>query len=178
MSKTNHVSKCVNRHFERVIRDSCAIQKLETDLSFHNVCRLETIPKGKETYCGRLKCGITTFVLGHLLKESMTIGMYKSKFGYGKYVEDHVFLKCGDLIIDPTYRQFFTDNRSVSSTSTNSGRSEYNDYLYSLPPFFVGTRDQLQELSHQLEAMHSHEFDYNPFSKDRLDHWREDYCLR
>jgi len=173
------ISKFVNQHFERVIRDSCVIQSFKSDISFHNQCRLETIPKGKNTYCGRMKCGITSLVLGKQLKKCMDIQMFKYQFGYGKYIEDHVFLKSGELIIDPTYRQFFTDNRNGLSVSErkNSGLSEYNNFLYTLPPFFVGTRGDLVDLYHQLKKMNYIEFGYSTISNDLLENWREDYCI-
>ena len=56
--------------------------------------------------------------------------MYLYQTGYGKYKEDHVYLKYNNIIIDPTYRQFFTDDRC-------NGISSYNNYLYNnLLPFF------------------------------------------
>ena len=111
------------------------------DDSFHNYFRLKTFPKSKFTYCGEFKCGVTCFILGNLLKQDgFDVKMYLYEEGYGKYKEDHVFLKYNNLIIDPTYRQFFTNN-------INNGISNYNNYIYNiLPPFFIGTQNELKSI--------------------------------
>lgn len=176
------LTKLVNNHFDNVIKQCCNIQNLESDSSFHNYSRLKKIKKGKKTYCGQMKCGITTFALGNILKNNMDIDMYMYRFGYGKYLEDHVFLKYKEYIIDPTYRQFFTDDRSGfnfnnKDSSKYSGISIYNNYLYDLPPFFVGTMDDLYNLYIKLDKLNSEEFEYNSLSKDILDNWQEDYCI-
>ena len=133
-----NLSKFVNSQFVNIIKYSCIAKKLKNDLSFHNYYRIQKIKKGPKTYCGQLNCGITTFILGNILKKYIPIKMYLYEFSYGKYKEDHVFLKYNDIIIDPTYRQFFTDNR-------NSGLSLYNNYLYEdIPPFFVGSYRDLE----------------------------------
>ena len=53
-----------------------------------------------------------------------------STFGYGKYKEDHLFLKYDKYIIDPTYKQF------IYSTCYNL---EYNNFVSNNTPFiYVG----------------------------------------
>lgn len=48
--------------------------------------------------------------------------------------KNNVFLKYNNLIIDTTYRQFFTNFK-------NNAISKYFYYLYNtLPPFFIGYR--------------------------------------
>ena len=91
--------------------------------------------------------------------------MFINKSGYKR---DHVFLKTNDIIIDPTYRQFFNDDR-------NSAISNYNTYLYnSLPPFFVGDKKNLDLLIEDLKFRNSLEFSTNIISDKVSNNWNED----
>ena len=97
--------------------------------------------------------------------------MYLYEFGYGKYKEDHVFLKYKDIIIDPTYRQFYTDDRK-------NGLSSYNKYLYEdLEPFFVGSYDELENIFHKLKIKNKKEFDYTILDDDILNKWKNTYDI-
>ena len=159
------LSRIVNYHFNKVIKCATLVDNLKNDKNFHNSLRLKYIPKGQGTYCGELCCGVTTFVLGNLLKGKMPIKMFINKNGYRN---DHVFLKTGDIIIDPTYRQFFNDDR-------NSAISKYNTYLYNnLPPFFVGTKNDLNLLIEDLKFRNSLEFPNNIIDDKVGKNWNED----
>lgn len=159
------LSRIVNYHFNKVIKCAKLVDNLKNDNNFHNSLRLKYIPKGQGTYCGDLCCGVTTFVLGNLLKKHMPIKMFITEKGYGKYKKDHVFLKTNDLIIDPTYRQFFNDDR-------NSAVSNYNSYLYnSLPPFFVGNQKELDLLINDLKFRNSLEFSINVVNDNVKTNW-------
>ena len=165
------LKRLVNTYFKDVVRLSHIGNNFSNDNTFHNYYRLKKLPKGPITYNGEYNCGITCFILGNILKKYIPIEMYKFETGYGKYIEDHVFLKSGDIIIDPTYRQFFTDNRRNSF-------SFYNNYLYEdLPPFFVGTRDDLNELTKFLIHKNQEEFSYSIIANDVLDNWTELYNI-
>lgn len=157
------LSNLVNYNFNKVIKCSKLVDNLKNDKNFHNSLRLKYIPKGKRTYCGELCCGVTTFVLGNLLKKNMPIKMFIAKSGHKR---DHVFLKTNDIIIDPTYRQFFNDDR-------NSAISNYNTYLYSLPPFFVGDKKDLDFLIEDLKFRNSLEFSTNIISGKVSNNWNE-----
>jgi len=159
------ISKLVNSQFNKVIKFSCLAENLKNDKIFHNKLRLSQINKGKQTYCGEMSCGITTFILGNILKQHIPIELHLYEIGYGKYKEDHAFLKSQDIIIDPTYRQFFNDNR-------NDGFSKYNNYLYNnLPPFFVGTEKDLYLMFSKLKELNQNEFNYNIIENDILNNW-------
>ena len=119
----NLMKKLILNKYNKVIKYSVFANNINPylnngnlkDDSFHNYFRLKTLPKGETTYCGEFKCGVTCFILGNLLKQDgLDVKMYLYQEGYGKYKEDHVFLKYNNLIIDPTYRQFFTNNINVT----------------------------------------------------------------
>ena len=161
----------VNSYFKDVVRLSQIGNNFSNDNIFHNYYRLKKLPKSSFTYNGENNCGITSFILGNILKKYIPIEMYKFETGYGKYTENHVFLKSGDIIIDPTYRQFFTDNRKDSF-------SRYNNYLYQdLLPFFVGTKEDLHELHSTLKKKNEDEFSYTIIDRTTLDNWKELYNI-
>tara|TARA_B100001248_G_C27378866_1_gene455841 strand:+ start:404 stop:985 length:582 start_codon:yes stop_codon:yes gene_type:complete len=163
----NNLRLLVNSKFNKVIKISCLINSYENDNLFHNYYRLKKgFPKGNRTYNGSYHCGVTSFVLGNLLKnEDINIKMYKQESGYGKYKEDHVFLKYDDLIIDTTYKQFFTNNLDDCT-------SDYHNYLYGfLPPFFVGTKDDLNKLYDELKLKSLNYLKYQTFDDIILEKW-------
>jgi hypothetical protein len=165
------LTRFVNAHFTNVIKYSCIGNNYKNDLIFHNYYRLKKISKSDKTYNGEYNCGITSFILGNFLKKHIPIKMYLYEFGYGKYKEDHVFLKYKDIIIDPTYRQFFTDNRK-------NGVSSYNNYLYEdLLPFFVGSQYDLQKMYITLKEKNKEEFDYCNLDEEILDNWKEKHDI-
>jgi hypothetical protein len=163
----NLLPSFVNKNYFKVLRCSQLSNNFSDDLSFHNHIRLKKIQKGKHTYDGKYNCGVTSFILGNILKEkNLPIKMYLYETGYGKYKEDHVFLKVNDLIIDPTYKQFFNDNRK-------HGFSNYNNYLYEeLSPFFVGTQKELQSMFNTLKSKNLDEFSISEIDDNVLDNWK------
>jgi len=165
----NNFKLLVNSKFDKVIKISCLINNYKNDNLFHNYHRLKYgFKKGEETYNGSYHCGVTSFVLGNLLKQKgLDVKMYLYQFGYGKYKEDHVFLKHNNLIIDTTYKQFFTNNQ-------NNCISDYHNYLYGyLPPFFVGSIDELKDLFLDLQQKSINDLDYQTFDNTILQKWEE-----
>ena len=165
----NNLKILVNSNFNKVLKQSCIINNYKNDNIFHNYYRLKHIPKGVKTYEGQLNCGVTCLVLGNILKkENIDIKMYLYEFGYGKYKEDHVFLKHKDIIIDPTFRQFFSNGQK-------DGASAYHQYLFEkLPPFFVGTKKDLIDIFETLKYKSSKELQYQTFDDTVLDNWNQD----
>ena len=94
----------------------------------NNYCHLD-----EKSFEGKLACGASCYLLHYFLHEVgiKTKMMYKS-IGYGKYLEDHCYLLYNDeIMIDPTYRQFFSE--------MINGKSEFSKLLFEKYPFvFVG----------------------------------------
>lgn len=80
---------------------------------------------------------------------------------------DHMFLCTSDekIIIDATWKQLFFDK----SGKTDKWFSKYTEYLYILPPVFVGTPDLLRNTLHSLHKIR----DSDPLHKDDL--WLPDW---
>ena len=162
------LKRLVLNNFENVIRCAQLGNNLKNDLMFHNQIRLRCNKKGKSTYMGKGCCGVMCFMLGNILRNyNIPVKMYISEKKYGKYTKDHVFLKFDNIIIDPTYRQFLTDNRKF-------GNSNYNNYLYNtLSPFYVGHFDNLYALKKNLIELNKSEFDVCHIDNDVLNNWKE-----
>ena len=104
--------------------------------------------KSEYTFDGKLACGATTYVLNHLLKIDgiSTKMMYKSTF-IEEYKEDHCFLKIDNIIIDPTYRQFYTQN--VKSNN------DFSKFIFEELPFiFVGGIEDYKKIHSKLDLLH------------------------
>lgn len=154
--------KLVDSQFDTFIKLCCLAENKQNDSFLHNTSRLSILEKGKTTYEAKLNCGITTFILGNILRKFIPIKLFKYYENYGEFVCDHVFLKYNDMIIDPSYRQFYTDNR-------NNALNSYNDYLYNnLPPIFIGTFNELQIQHLMLESKNKKEFTKCSIDKDIL----------
>lgn len=162
------LKRLVLNNFDNVIKCARLGNNFKNDLMFHNQLRISDTKKGINTYIGKGYCGLMCFMLGNILRNNnIPIKMYISEKKYGKYVVDHVFLKFDNIIIDPTYRQFLTDNRKL-------GHSKYNNYLYNtLPPFYVGNYDQLYTLKKKLIQLNKSEFEICHINEDILDNWKE-----
>lgn len=154
----------VFKNFNNMIKLSTKFLKLENDLTFHNKSRMQIHKKGIYTYEGKKRCGVTSLILGNLLKkQNLKVDM---KLSINKY-NDHVFLKYNDLIIDPTYRQFLSDERK-------SHLSNYNNYLYTYyTPIYVGTKDNLFKLIKNLDTLNKKEFKNSIINNDIYYNWEE-----
>ena len=104
----------------------------------------------KTAYEGYLKCGAMSFLFKNELPFETQPYIRTIKRCSRK--DDHVFLKHGDIILDPTYRQMFRTDHGV-------GNEEYFKFLYeSCPPFFVGRYEELEEISNVLKQLHRKDF--------------------
>ena len=64
--------------------------------------------KNMNTFIGEYSCGGCCYVLNHYLqKNNIHTKMMKKEIGFGEYFQDHCYLIKDNLIIDPTYKQFF-----------------------------------------------------------------------
>ena len=112
----------------------------EPSLNLHNyrLISKENDKPSMNNFEGKLACGEVSFTLSKFIKTNynfdnkLDIKFMLSTFGYGKYLEDHLYLKINDIyIIDPTYKQFMT-------YYDKSGK--YDIYLFEKCPFiYVGT---------------------------------------
>ena len=115
-----------------------------------------------DTFEGKLSCGGCCYVLSNFLKElNINTECMISKIYNGEYLEDHMYLMHNNIIIDPTYRQFFNSNEN----------NEYTKYLYKDNSFlFVGTMNDLKIYCNSLINKYNK---YHKFSLDNsiLDYW-------
>ena len=161
----NKLRKLVNSKFNYVVNKVISINNFCNEDILHNLYRIKFVKNPKYSYNGNSSCGAACLILGKLLlKNNYDVKMYLYKFGYGSYYEDHVYLKYKNIIIDPTYKQFY-------NTNLGKGMSEYDNYLYNdLPPFFVGTHSDLNSLHNSLSYRYKKEFNYN-LDNDNLRYW-------
>ena len=68
----------------------------------------------ERSFVGHLLCGESCFILKYLLEKKGfdNIQVFKNSRRTEYGIDDHVFLHIDNIIIDPTYRQFFYDYRS------------------------------------------------------------------
>ena len=160
------LAKFVNSKYDYITKNVIKLNNMSNDEILHNSYRLNYMEKNYNTYNGNTSCGAACFILGRILiDQKIPVKMYKYKFGYGNYYQDHVHLRHNNIIIDPTYKQFFNIN-------AGKGISEYDNYLYNyLPPFFVGTSNDLVKLYKNLDRRSMKEFGNN-LDSDMLDFWK------
>lgn len=81
-------------------------------------------------------------------------------------VHNHAFLLCDEnIIIDPTYKQLFI----YKVGRIEKFISPYADYLYSLPPIFMGTTQEMESLTKVLSSKRS--YDHYHHTDPLLDDW-------
>lgn len=144
---SNYTYYFINKYVPYLFNDS--------DLILHNENRLKYYPKSKITYEAYSCCGAVCYTLNYLLnKFNINNKLMIKKIGYGKYKEDHCFLLTdNDYIIDPTYRQLFTNNNNI--------KNYYNTFLYEKCPFiFVGKYSDLLLFHKKLSFIHLQSYKY------------------
>ncbi|MDP3560640.1 MAG: hypothetical protein Q8R83_00470 [Legionellaceae bacterium] len=129
------------------------------------------------SYDGAGECGqITGSLQQYLLKVHGIKTNRYLKDRWHEYSEkelscyDHMFLRTSDekIIIDPTWKQLFF----AKSGKTDKWFSDYTEYLYSLPPVFIGTSDILESTLDSLHKVRN----TDPLHKDDL--WLPDWYER
>ena len=89
----------------------------------------------KQSWLGHKCCGESCYIIQkELIKYGYNAKVY---LNYRKY-EDHCFIMIDNIIIDPTLKQFLDDHRMKEYC-------EYRTYLFNLPPFFIGTKEMLND---------------------------------
>ena len=123
---------------------------------------------GESTFEGKKKCGATSFILGlYLRHHEYPVSFHYYQEGYPHNIKDHIYIRVDDLIIDPTWRQFF-------STYTKE-KNDYLNYIYNdLSYCFVGTDEELENLYNNLQEKHYNDFDHY-LENDLLKYWKESW---
>lgn len=120
------------------------LQKVDTDTFLHNKYRLRHFNKSFYTFEGKYNCGATCYVLySKLRSRNIKTQVIKNRVTIKNKLHDHVVLKYGDKIIDPTYRQLLTPNyddiiapnviNALNTQHNNIGIDRYHNYIFSKP---------------------------------------------
>lgn len=98
------------------------------------------IYEDKFAYIGGMLCGEACFISKYLLeKEGYKVEVWRNSQGYGDYLQDHCFLWVDNsIIVDPTIKQFWQDDRVVSYDCQYNTNIQYN-----FPPFYIGSHEDL-----------------------------------
>ena len=125
-------------------------------------------PIGEGTFEGKRKCGPVSFILGLYLKHhGYPITFHYYQEGYPHEIKDHVYIRLDDLIIDPTWRQFFS---TYSRT-----KNDYLNYIYNeLRYCYIGTDEELENLYNILQEKHYKDFNHY-LESDTLKFWKESW---
>ena len=134
----------------------------------NNFTMVKYNPIGEKTFEGKKKCGATSFILGlYLQHHGYPVTFHYYKEGYRHDVEDHIHIRVDDMIIDPTWRQFFS---TYSKT-----KNDYLHYIYNNMDYcFVGKDDELENLYNELQKKHYKDFDHY-LERDLLKFWKESW---
>ncbi len=133
--------------------------------------RLSKSPNYQKTdaYQVGLLCGEACFLTRFLLDiEGFTSEVWKNHQGYGDYYTDHCFIWLPEmeLMVDPTYKQFFSDPRLSDETCP------YHHYIYkTLPPIFVGTRREMDDLIQKATTLNEKHYQTSNL-QDIWKYWR------
>ena len=114
----------------------------------------------EKSFVGHLVCGESCFIMKYLLEQKgfSDIQVFRNSRRTEYGIEDHVFLNIDNIIIDPTYRQFFLDYRSINS------KCLFRKTIYhSMEPFLINYQYDLELILKNLLKIN--EFCYNePFT--------------
>lgn len=139
-----HINGTFNKVVDAAQIDSPCFSQCAYDRS-----RLEKYGSREErhkAYNGYNVCGPTTFVISPYIRHAfphMKFNLKHTKVSYGRHEDNHTFLEIegendNHIIVDPTYKQFLLNGACYKN-------DRYDQELYEkLPPFFVGTRGQLE----------------------------------
>lgn len=104
--------------------------------------RTKLFGKTSKSYTGYNHCGLMSYFLAYHLQKQYP--NKKFTVGYARHNtinDNHVCILHDDIIIDPTYRQFFVP-------PVINGTTKKEKYLFeTLSPFFVGTKDELHNIA-------------------------------
>jgi len=112
----------------------------------------------KQSWFGYKCCGESCYIIQkELIKQGYEAKVF---LNYKKY-EDHCFIMINDILIDPTYKQFLSDHRMEVNCA-------YRKYLFNLPPFFIGTKEMLNDYLLNIIEINKHIYGVTFFNIDSL----------
>jgi len=155
----NNIKGILSLNFNFIVNE---IKKLEP--AYHgylfDFIKRKQYGESKMSYLGEKLCGEACYVVRNLLLEKGLSSQVKYNMKkYGDYIDDHCFLQINNIIIDPTYRQFFVQYFEQNNINTNI-IFENND------PFFCGTINDLIKLVNNLNIKDKEIIDYWNIDKD------------
>lgn len=159
-------------YLERIIQNSFPFVRKCLPLLSNNFVENHTMikynPIGVRTFEGNGVCRETSYLLGMYLRHhKCPVSYHYYKTGYGNNVQEHLYIKAGNIIIDPTWRQFFS--------SYSKEKNKYLEYLYDeLDYCFVGNGSDLEYLYIDLQDKHYDDFN-RYLEKDLLKFWKESW---
>jgi hypothetical protein len=154
--------KIIRNSYQDIVRYAPIILKEQNpDFLF-----IPNFNKNMNTFIGEYSCGGCCYILHHYLqKHNIYTKMMKKEIGFGDYFQDHCYLLKDNMIIDPTYKQFFL----------NSNNPEYINYIKKLPFIFIGTIEDLKNIYHNYNNFslkinkYKLDFEINDFWKNPKD---------
>ena len=115
-----------------------------------------------ESCIGFKACGACCYVIYHLLKkENIITKMIKKTNGY---CDDHCFLMYENIIIDPTYKQFFID-------SVYKEPNSFTEYLLQHPFVFIGTFDEFNNHYIEMNILYKKKY-FETLDVTPSDYWK------
>lgn len=127
----------------------------KNNLSLHNkIASNNGENLSPDSFVGTLACGATCWVMHHMLKHNnIETKMMKKSVGSGDYYQDHCFLLYNEtIIIDPTYKQFFTE--------CVYEKNKYTDVLFNKCPFvFIGDIANFKTHYQTLNKLHKEKYE-------------------
>ena len=160
----NKLRTVLNKSY-RLLNRGIPILNSQCPKLHHNKFLLERKEPSKRTFEGSLCCGASCYLLSWFLeKHDIKTSVRYSKHGYGDYLKDHVYLLYDDIIIDPTYKQFFSPNIS--------NETDYLNYLYNdFPFYFLGNYNNLEKM--YVELNNKYKKSYNEELENNLFFWKK-----
>ena len=126
----------------------------------------------EESYDGYNNCGAMCMSIYTLLKNAgINCDVYKSSIGYGKHLEDHVYLLYDGWLIDPTYKQFLRDERGIDD--------DYQKKMYDeLDTFYIGEKNDLLKIFRDMSELNEKTYNFGIIDIEELEYfWKNPICI-
>ena len=165
--KLNKIKNIINNSFNILNNQLLILQEMKNINFLHNSKRLKFNKPSEQTYEGYMTCGGACYILHFLLKiNNIDTKMIYNSTGYGKYLKDHCILLYNDnIIIDPTYRQFFIPNEI-----NINGNDDYHYKLFEYYDYvFIGNYQMFLDMYDSLNKLHNIKYNSKIDNNDYFD---------